>query len=60
VVLGEMGFTHDTCYLRFPDDDMSKLKQRSITMPSVVHSSNHDSDHLPHEGYREPKVGYKS
>ncbi|KXG40119.1 probable myosin-binding protein 4 isoform X2 [Sorghum bicolor] len=45
---------------RFPDDDMSKLKQRSIAMPSVEHSSDEGSDHLPYEGYRELKVGYES
>ncbi|CAD6202201.1 unnamed protein product [Miscanthus lutarioriparius] len=50
----------DIANSRFPDDDMSKLKQRSIAMPSVGHSSDDGSDHLPYEGYRELKVGYES
>jgi hypothetical protein len=50
----------DIANSRFPDDDMSKLKQRSIAMPSVGHSSDDVSDHLPYEGYRELKFGYES
>ncbi|CAN6302185.1 unnamed protein product [Urochloa humidicola] len=43
---------------RFLDDDMSKVT--SISMASVGHSSDGDSDHLPFEGYRKLKVGHDS
>ncbi|RCV46411.1 hypothetical protein SETIT_9G529400v2 [Setaria italica] len=44
--------------IRFPGDDMNKV--RSISMASVGHSSDDDSDHLPFEGYRKLKVGHDS
>ncbi|CAL4920905.1 unnamed protein product [Urochloa decumbens] len=43
---------------RFLDDDMNKVT--SISMASVGHSSDDDSDHLPFEGYRKLKVGHDS
>ncbi|KAJ1298661.1 hypothetical protein BS78_01G470700 [Paspalum vaginatum] len=49
----------DVANSRFPDVDMSKLKE-SISMASIGHSSDDGSDHLPYEGYRKLKVGHDS